>query len=182
MKYSLFFLLQEGQSQLFATVNRNIDASFGYVTWQQDEKVQSNSVVSVKYSWDYVKPEIFKNIAVARLDHMALWSVLRMSSHCYKNHTKKVTTKGFVGRREEFLPEAHSLSRTVTAQIPLCVLGHSHYRDLPWHFCWSSTRSCFTTGIIYHHSVGRVGFISSTIRYLQCRHECSSRLSRPFLV
>ena len=42
MKYSLFFLLQEGQSQLFASVNRNIDASCGYIIWQQDETDKPN--------------------------------------------------------------------------------------------------------------------------------------------
>lgn len=45
MKYSLFFLLQEGQTQLFATVNRNIDASCRYITWQQDEKDKSTSLL-----------------------------------------------------------------------------------------------------------------------------------------
>lgn len=45
MKYSLFFLLQEGQTQFFATVNRNIDASCGYITWQQDEKDKSKSLL-----------------------------------------------------------------------------------------------------------------------------------------
>lgn len=52
----------------------------------------------------------------------------------YKNYIKRRTTRlfmrGFVGRREEFLPEAHGLSRTVTTQIPQRVLGHSHYRRL----------------------------------------------------
>lgn len=38
--------------------------------------------------------------------------------------------KGFVERREEFLSEAQGLSRTVSAQISLCMPGHSHHRRL----------------------------------------------------
>lgn len=81
MKYSLLVLLQEGQSQLFAAVNRNTDASCESINWRQDEKDKSNSVVYVKYSWDYIKLEIFRNTAAPRLDHIGLKSVLRVSSH-----------------------------------------------------------------------------------------------------
>ena len=85
--------------------------------------------------------------------------------------------KGFVGRREEFLSEVHSLSRTVTAQIPLCALGHSHYRRLALAALLVPYPQLLHSrpGMIYHPpSAGGVGFISSTIRYLQRRHECSS--------
>lgn len=37
--FFFFIPLQEGQSQLFATVNRNIDTYCGYITWQWDEKI-----------------------------------------------------------------------------------------------------------------------------------------------